>query len=155
MQLKERISAKIYGLAKNISQVAEDTEEDYKIPIVNRQISITPISMVIGGLPVIQEISLEKMQEYNDPLTRASIVRPIVSEESINACVEVAQTLDEIAKNVNVDFLGGFSALVQKGFTHAELCVLQSLPEVLSQTERVCASVNVGTTKSGFEYERG
>jgi hypothetical protein len=149
-EMKERITEKIYSLAKDITKVAKSIEQDYKIPIVNRRISITPISLVIGGLPSIQEIPLEKIQEYNDPVSRVNVVGPIVSEQAVSDCVEIAQVLDDVAKKVNVDFLGGFSALVHKGFTRAELCVLQALPDVLSQTDEVCASVNVGTTKSGL-----
>ncbi|TFG02600.1 MAG: PFL family protein [Promethearchaeota archaeon] len=150
-KLKEKIMSKVLFLAKNLSEVATSIEDDYGIPIINRRITITPISLILGALKPIQEIPLKDINAFNDPLFhKHKIAGPQVSDEAINCCVELAQALDIAAKKVKVDFLGGFSALVHKGFTRADLCVIQSLPEVLSSTERVCSSVNLASTKSGM-----
>jgi hypothetical protein len=150
-KMQEKIETKIYSFAQNLLQVASSIQEDYGIPIINRRITITPISLLLGVLQPIQELPLKDIQAFNDPLFHKNkIASPQVSDEVINSCVAIASTLDKVAKKVNVDFLGGFSALVHKGFTRADLCVIQSLPEVLSQTERVCASVSVASTKAGM-----
>jgi uncharacterized protein (UPF0210 family) len=150
-KMKDKITAKILSLAKDLSNVAKSIEEDYGIPIINRRITVTPISLVLGVIRAIQEIPLKDIHAFNDPLFhKHKIASPQISDEIIKACVEIAEILDLSAKKVNVDFLGGFSALVHKGFTRADLCVIQSLPEVLSSTERVCSSINVATTRSGM-----
>ncbi|MBD3197398.1 MAG: DUF711 family protein [Candidatus Lokiarchaeota archaeon] len=149
--MQEKIEHKIYSLSKNLSDVATSIEEDYGIPIINRRITVTPISMLLGSLKIIQNLPLKDIQAFNDPLFhKYKVAKPQISIEAINAYVKIAETLDSIAEKVNVDFLGGFSALVHKGFTRSELCLIQSLPEVLSNTERVCSSVNVATTRSGM-----
>ena len=150
-KMQEKIENKIFSLAENLYDVATSIEEDYGVPIINRRITITPVSLLIGALKVVQDIPLQDIQSFNDPLFhRYKVASPQISEEVVNACVAIANTLDHVANKVKVDFLGGFSALVHKGFTRADLCLIQSLPEVLSSTERVCASVNVATTRSGM-----
>lgn len=149
--MQEKIENKILSLAENLYDVATSIEEDYGVPIINRRITITPVSLLIGALKVVRDMPLQDIQSFNDPLFhKYKVASPQISEEVINACLAIASTLDNVAKKVKVDFLGGFSALVHKGFTRADLCVIQSLPEVLSSTERVCASVNVATTRSGM-----
>jgi hypothetical protein len=150
-RMKEKIESKIIELAENLSQVATSIEEDYGIPIINRRITITPISLLMGSLKTIQQMPMKDIQAFNDPLFhKYKIASPQISEEAISSCVKVAESLDLAAKKVKVDFLGGFSALVHKGFTRADLCVVQSLPEVLSSTARICSSVNVASTRSGM-----
>ena len=149
--MKEKIENKIFSLAENLSDVATSIEEDYGIPIINRRITVSPISLLLGSLKAIQEMPLKDIQAFNDPLFhKYKIASPQISEEAINSCVAIAESLDSVAIKVNVDFLGGFTALVHKGFTRADLCVIQSLPDVLSSTERVCSSVNVASTRSGM-----
>ncbi|TXT53543.1 MAG: hypothetical protein BAJALOKI1v1_2370003 [Promethearchaeota archaeon] len=150
-RMKQKIETKIISIAKDLSQVASSIEDDYGIPVINRRIIVTPISFLLGNLATIQEISIDDIQKLNDPLHRKSdLVELQISSEAINDCVNIAKSLDNAAKKVNVDFLGGFSALVHKGFTRADLCVIKSLPDVLSSTERVCSSINVATTRSGM-----
>jgi len=112
---------KITNLAKNLVKTGEEIESEYGIPIINKRISVTPISLAACS-----------------------------SEEEF---VHLAVALDNAAKEVGVNFLGGYSALVQKGITKKEELFLQSIPEALKVTERVCCSVNVGSTKSGINLD--
>ncbi len=121
----EKIYQKITEYAKDLVKVGEDIEEQYGIPIINKRISVTPVSAVIDAL--------------DDPSTEK--------------CVKVAKTLDKAAKTVGVNFIGGFSALVHKGFTEGERILIQSIPEVLSSTDLVCSSVNVATTRAGINMD--
>jgi len=150
-KMRENIEVKIISLAQDLSNVATSIEEDYGVPIINRRITVTPISLLLGALSTIQGMSLADINAFNDPVfqnDKNTILQ--VSEETIDCCVAIAKSLDSAAKKVNVDFLGGFSALVHKGFTRAELCLIQSLPKVLSSTDCVCSSINVASTKSGM-----
>jgi hypothetical protein len=123
----EEISNKIYDKitkkAENLVKVANDLEAEFGIPIVNKRISVTPIAIVADKLKS--------------------------KEEFIN----VAKTLDAAAKAVGVNFIGGYSALVHKGFTDGDLQLIDSIPEALAATERVCSSVNVATTKAGINMD--
>ncbi|MHA1726929.1 MAG: PFL family protein [Promethearchaeota archaeon] len=149
--MQENIKNKILSLAERLDEVAKSIEEDYGIPIINRRITITPISLLLGVLKEVQDMPLEDIQAFNDPLFhKYKVASPQISPDVLNAMTSIAKTLDEAAEKVNVDFLGGFSALVHKGFTRTDLCVLQSLPDVLSSTKYVCSSVNVATTRSGM-----
>jgi uncharacterized protein (UPF0210 family) len=125
--LKENIYNKITTLAENLVETANRVSEKYGIPIVNKRISVTPISLVIG-----------------------SAIKDLDKEEKINACVEVGKTLDKAAKKVKVDFIGGYSALVHKGATNEDKALIDSIPYMMEKTEKVCSSVNVATTKSGI-----
>ncbi len=150
-KMKEKIDSKIYSLAKKLSEVATSIEDDYGIPIINRRITVTPISLLLGALDSVQEMPLDDIQKFNDPLFQKYNIRePKISQDALNSSKEIAECLDNVAKKVNVDFLGGFSALVHKGFTRADLCLIQSLPEILSSTERVCSSINLASTRSGM-----
>lgn len=118
----EKIYNKILKYAKNLTTYANDIENDYSIPIINKRIAVTPIS--------------------------------IIGESCINKdYVKIAKTLDRAAKEVNVDFIGGFSALVEKGMTSGDLALIESIPEALSSTERICASVNLASSKAGINMD--
>jgi len=147
----ENIKQKILSLASDLSEVATSIEEDYGIPIINRRLTITPISLLIGALKSIKELSLDDIQKFNDPLYHKYKVGNLrIAPDAIDSCIAIANILDEAAHEVNVDFLGGFSALVHKGFTRADLTLIQSLPDVLSSTETVCSSINVAATRAGM-----
>ena len=118
------IYKKITTLAKDLVSVGKDIEREYAIPIVNKRISVTPIA-IIG----------------------ASCCH------SIDDYVKIAKTLDEAAQKVGVNFLGGFSALPAKGMTKSEELLIRSIPKTLSETENVCASVNLGSTKTGINMD--
>lgn len=116
---RRRMREKILRYAGNLVEVGRSIETEFGVPIINKRISVTPISMVA-------EPSGEK--DYT----------------------EWAITLDELAKELNVDFIGGFSALVQKGMTEGDLTLINSIPHALSVTDRVCSSINLGTSKNGI-----
>lgn len=116
---REKIYEKITRSAENLVEVGRQIENEFGIPIVNKRVSVTPIS-IIGGA---------------------------TNEESY---VKFAETLDKAAKAVGIDFIGGFSALVQKGCTKGDRILLKSIPEALAKTSLVCSSVNVGSSKCGI-----
>lgn len=118
----ENIYRKIVKNAENLVAVAEAVSAKYGIPIVNKRISVTPISLV-GGATDVDDYTI------------------------------FAQALDRAAIKVGIDYIGGFSALVDKGFTPADLKLIQALPKALSTTNRVCGSVNVGSTRSGINLD--
>lgn len=118
----ERIYRKIMTKAKNLVKVGQQLEAEYGIPIINKRISVTPISIIAAA---------SADQDY----------------------FKYAQTLDRAAKELGVNFIGGFSALVQKGYQSGDLRLINSLPQVLSETDLVCASVNVGSTRSGINMD--
>jgi uncharacterized protein (UPF0210 family) len=119
---RQRIYDKIMRYAGNLVKVGREIETEFGVPIINKRISVTPISLVA------------------EPSGESSYV-------------EWAVTLDRIAKELDVDFVGGFSALVQKGMTPGDKILIESIPEALSVTDRVCSSVNLGTTKSGINMD--
>lgn len=118
----EKIYTKITTLAKDLVKTGEDIEHEYGIPVVNKRISVTPISL-IGG-------SYDK-----------------------EGYLRLALTLDRAARTVGVNFIGGYTALVQKGMTKGDRAFLQSIPEALASTERVCCSVNIASTKAGIDMD--
>ena len=120
----EKIYTKITALAKDLVKTGEDISLEYGIPIVNKRISITPAALVGSA-------ACKSPQDF----------------------VQIARTLDRAAKEVGVNFLGGYSALVAKGMTKADELLIRSIPEALSVTERVCSSVNVGSTKTGINMD--
>ena len=123
-EVNEKIYNKITSLAKNLVSTGEEIEREFGIPIVNKRISVTPISLVGGG-------ACKTPEDF----------------------VTIAKTLDRAAKEVGVNFLGGYSALVSKGMTKADENLIRSIPEALACTERVCSSVNVGPTKTGINMD--
>ena len=123
-KLNEKIYNKIYEAAKNLVETGEDIAREYGIPIVNKRISVTPIALIGGAA----------CKTSSDFAT-------------------IAKTLDEVAKKVGVNFIGGYSALVSKGMTKADELLIRSIPEALANTERVCSSINLGSTKTGINMD--
>ncbi|MCX8650527.1 PFL family protein [Gilliamella sp. B2776] len=116
---RQKIYKKITRLAKNLVKVGDEITSEFGIPIINKRISVTPISLIAGA---------SDDKDY----------------------VEFAKTLDAAAKAVGVNFIGGFSALVQKGCHKGDEILIKSIPQALAQTERVCSSVNIGSTQTGI-----
>lgn len=123
-RLCENIYNKITTAAKDLVATGEAISLEYGIPIVNKRISVTPISLVGGSC-------CKSAKDY----------------------VKIGKTLDAAAKTVGVNFLGGFSALVSKGMTKSDRLLIDAIPETLASTERVCSSVNVGSTKTGIDMD--
>ena len=119
-----KVYDRITTVAKDLVKTGEDIERDYAIPIVNKRISITPAA-IIGA-----------------PCAR-----------SAEDFAEIARTLDKAARETGVNFLGGFSALPVKGMTAAERLLIDSSPQALAETERVCSSVALGSTKVGINMD--
>ncbi|MDR1615442.1 MAG: PFL family protein [Syntrophomonadaceae bacterium] len=115
----EKIYNKVVKSAGNLVKTGHDIEREYGIPIINKRISVSPVSMVGDGLPA-------------------------------DDMIIIGRYLDKAAHEAGVNFIGGFSALVHKGFTAGDKALFEALPETLAQTGSVCASVNVGTTKAGL-----
>lgn len=118
----EKIYKKITTKAKDLVKVADDISREYGIPIINKRISVTPISIIAGA---------SGLDDY----------------------LIYAKTLDRAVKKVGVDFIGGFSALVEKGCTEADRILIKSIPRAMAETQRVCSSINVGTTRAGINME--
>ncbi len=118
----DKIYNKIVSCAKNLVPVANQIELELGIPIVNKRISVTPISMIAESC---------ETDDY----------------------VPIAKALDKAAKECGVNFIGGFSALVHKGYTKGDRNLIKSIPQALAQTERVCSSVNVASTKAGINMD--
>ena len=118
----DNIYNKIKKYAKNLVAYADELADEYSIPIINKRIAVTPISLIGEAC---------KEPDY----------------------VRIAQVLDKAAKEVGVNFVGGFSALVEKGFTKGDKSLIESIPEALAKTERVCSSVNVASSKAGINMD--
>lgn len=123
-ETKDAIYNKITSYAKNLVSVGEEIEALYGIPIVNKRISITPIALIGAS-------SCKREDDF----------------------IELAKTLDMCAKEVGVNFIGGYSALVAKGSTKADELLIRSIPQALASTERVCSSVNLASTKTGINMD--
>ncbi len=121
----DKIYNKITTYAKDLVKTGEDIEAQFGIPIINKRISVTPISHLVEAL----------------------------EEPTVADCVEIAKTLDRAAKATGVNFIGGYSALVHKGYTKAERVFVESIPEALASTDIVCSSVNIGSTKAGINMD--
>ena len=121
-KLCENIKNKIKKYAANLVSCADELADEYSIPIINKRIAVTPISIIGESC---------KNPDY----------------------VKIAKTLDEVAKEVGVNFIGGFSALVEKGCTKGDNLLIESIPEALACTQRVCASVNVASSKAGINMD--
>ena len=122
--MNEKIYNKITTKAKDLVATGDEIAAEFGIPVVNKRVSVTPIALV-GG----------------------------VACHSTEDFVSVAKTLDKAAKTIGVNFIGGYSALVSKGMTPAEDLLIRSIPQALAVTERVCSSVNVGSTKTGINMD--
>lgn len=120
----EKIFRKITTKAKDLVKVGEEIESEYGIPIINKRISVTPVAIVVAAC------------------------QPTPAD-----CIKVAKTLDRAAQEVGVNFIGGYSALVEKGYQGGDLALIESIPEALAQTNFVCSSVNIGSTKAGINMD--
>ena len=123
-RLNDRIYHKIYDAARDLVRTGEEISKEFGIPIVNKRISVTPIGLIGGA-------ACKTKEDF----------------------VEIAKTLDRVAKDVGVNFIGGYSALVAKGMTPAEELLIRSIPMALSKTERIMSSVNLGSTKTGINMD--
>ena len=119
---RRRMREKILRYAGKLVETGRSIEAEFGVPIINKRIAVTPISLVA-----------EPSGEDN--------------------YVEWAVELDKLAKELEVDFIGGFSALVQKGITPGDRTLIKSIPQALTVTDRVCSSINLGTTKSGINMD--
>lgn len=120
----QKIYNKITTLAKDLVATGDDISHEIGIPIVNKRVSITPISLVGGAC-------CHTTDDY----------------------VQIAKTLDRAAKTVGINFLGGYSAIVSKGMSRSDELLIRSIPEAMRVTERICSSVNVGSTKTGINMD--
>lgn len=118
----QKIYDKITTKAKDLVKVGGQIQEEYGIPIINKRVTVTPISLIAAA---------SHDQDY----------------------VKYALTLDKAAHTLGIDFIGGYSALVQKGYQNGDKTLIKSIPEALAQTDLVCASVNVGSTRSGINMD--
>ncbi|MBE5787808.1 MAG: PFL family protein [Clostridiales bacterium] len=119
-RLASRVYNRIVRQAEHLVKTGEEIEREFGVPIVNKRISVTPISLITGGI--------------DDPLP-------------------IARALDQAAKETGVDFIGGYSALVQKGMTTADRRLIESIPQALAETDVMCSSVNVASTKAGIDMD--
>lgn len=118
----DNVYNKILKYAKNLYKYANELEDEYSIPIINKRLAITPAS-ILG----------ESCKNFD--------------------YVKLAQVLNEAAKAVNVNFIGGFSALVEKGCTKGDIALIESIPEALATTDYLCSSVNVASSKAGINMD--
>ena len=123
-KLNENIYNKITGLAKDLVRVGDDIGVEYGIPIVNKRVSVTPIAMVGSS-------ACKTPEDF----------------------VTIAKTLDRAAKAIGVNFIGGYSALVMKGMTEADRLLIESIPQALKETDFVCSSISVGSSRAGINMD--
>ena len=123
-KLCDNIYRKITRAAKDLVKVGDDISRDFGVPIVNKRISVTPIALIGGS-----------------------------ACKSVEDFVQIAKTLDKVARDTGVNFLGGYSAVVSKGITVADRLLMESIPQALSETDFVCSSVNLGSTKTGLNMD--
>ena len=122
-RLCDKIYDKITKSAGKLTSVTAELEKRYGIPIINNRVAVTPISYMAGCL------------------------------RTTDDCVRIARTLDKAAKAIGINFIGGYSAMVQKGAIDAATLLIKSIPDALSETELVCSSVNVASTKAGINMD--
>ena len=118
----QKIYDKITTKAKDLVKVGNQIATEYGIPVINKRVSVTPISLIAAA---------SKDKDY----------------------VKYAKALDKAAQTLGIDFIGGYSALVQKGYQNGDRTLIKSLPQALAETNLVCASVNVGSTRSGINMD--
>lgn len=121
----KKVYEKITGYARDLVKTGEAIEEEFGIPIINKRISVTPVAALVDAL----------------------------ENPTADKAVRIAKTLDKAAKEVGVDFIGGYSALVHKGYTEGEKVLIESIPEALASTDIVCSSVNIGSTRAGINMD--
>ena len=120
----EKIYKKITQKAGRLVAVGDEIGLEFGIPIVNKRVSVTPIALIGAS-------SCKKTEDY----------------------LKIAKALDRAACDIGINFIGGFSALVSKGMTPADRMLIDIIPEALASTQRVCSSVNVGSTKTGIDMD--
>ena len=123
-KVNKKIYDKITRLGEKLVSTGEEISKEYGIPIVNKRVSITPISLVGAS-------ACKSPEDF----------------------VSIAHTLDRAADTIGINFLGGYSALVNKGMTEADRLLRESIPQALTETSLVCSSVNVGSTKTGIDMD--
>ena len=123
-KLNENIYNKITGLAKDLVKVGDEIGMEYGIPIVNKRVSVTPIAIVGSS-------ACKTSDDF----------------------VSIAKTLDRAAKAIGINFIGGYSALVMKGMTEADKLLIQSIPKALKETNYVCSSISVGSSRAGINMD--
>ncbi len=123
-RLNDRIYEKITRLGSGLVRTGEEISKDFGIPIVNKRVSVTPASLIGAG-------ACRTPEDF----------------------VSIAKNLDRAAKAIGINFLGGYSALVNKGLTPSERLLIESIPQALSETDFVCSSVNVGSTRTGIDMD--
>ncbi len=121
----KKVYDKILYYAHDLVKVGEEIEAQFGIPIINKRISVTPVATLVDAL----------------------------DEPTVEDAVKLAKTLDKAAKAVGVNFIGGYSALVHKDYTKGELVLIESIPYALAETDIVCSSVNVATTRAGINMD--
>ncbi len=125
-RLAQRVYDKVCRKGSQLVATGAAIAREYGIPVTNTRVSVTPVA----------------------------IIAEAVSDLGVReAMLGVAHALDRAAREIGVNFIGGFSALVHKGFTPGDLALIEAIPEALAQTERVCASVNIGSTKAGINMD--
>ena len=120
----KKVYDKITESAKDLVRVGDEIGSEYGVPVINKRISVTPIAMIGAA-------ACKTPQDY----------------------VRIAKALDDAAKKVGVNFIGGYSALVQKGMTTGDKLLIESIPEALASTERVCSSISLGSTRTGINMD--
>lgn len=123
-KLCKNIYDKITNTAKDLVRVGDEISKDFGVPIVNKRISVTPIALVGGS-------ACKTKEDF----------------------VQIAKTLDKAAKDLGVNFLGGYSAIVSKGITVADRLLIESIPQAMNETDFICSSVNLGATKTGLNMD--
>ena len=123
-KLCKNIYDKITNTAKGLVRVGDEISKDFGVPIVNKRISVTPIALVGGS-------ACKTKEDF----------------------VQIAKTLDKAAKDLGVNFLGGYSAIVSKGITEADRLLIESIPQAMNETDFICSSVNLGSTKTGLNMD--
>lgn len=123
-KLCKNIYDKITNTAKDLVKVGDEISKDFGVPIVNKRISVTPIALVGGS-------ACKTKEDF----------------------VQIAKTLDKAAKDLGVNFLGGYSAIVSKGITEADRLLIESIPQAMNETDFICSSVNLGSTKTGLNMD--
>lgn len=123
-KLCKNIYDKITNTAKDLVRVGDEISKDFGVPIVNKRISVTPIALVGGS-------ACKTKEDF----------------------VQIAKTLDKAAKDLGVNFLGGYSAIVSKGITEADRILIESIPQAMNETDFICSSVNLGSTKTGLNMD--
>ena len=122
--LCRKIHDKIVKLAGNLVKVGNELGVEYGVPVINKRVSVTPIAIVGGA-------ACRSPEDF----------------------VRIAETLDRAGREIGVNFIGGYSALVQKGMTPADRMLIESIPEALARTECVCSSISLGSTRTGINMD--